>query len=151
MFDLKKLFVYFSMITSMSIFAQQDSKSPVTWTFEVKPNTEGKFEFSAVAKIEKDWNIYSVYMEEGGPIPTSFTFENLDGSVLDGKIVELSKSIKVHDDLFEMDVIKFKDTAKFSQLIAGKKGAMIQGTVEYMCCDSKRCLPPTVKKFNLSL
>ena len=129
-------------------FAQN---SPVSWDFSLNKTSESKAEFLAKANIAKGWNIYGVYMGNDGPVPTSFDFTEITLASLDGNIVEKSLKISVYDDLFEMDVIKFKEQAEFVQSINAKSGTKIKGTVLFMCCDSKRCLPPASVPFDLKL
>ncbi len=148
---MRRLGLFLFLFIGFNAFSQDATPSPVKWGFELKKSKDDKVEFVASAKIEKGWNIYSVYMGQDGPIPTEFVFDKIENGSLEGKIVEHSTPIKVHDEMFDMEVIKFKEMAKFSQTIASKNGLKLQGEVLFMCCDSKRCLPPTTEKFNLSL
>ncbi|MBK8701638.1 MAG: hypothetical protein IPN29_19625 [Saprospiraceae bacterium] len=126
-------------------------KPPVKWSFELNKSGQGTVSFTAVAQIENGWNIYGVYMSDEGPIPTAFDFEKIENGVLDGHIIEKSEKISAYDELFEMDVIKFKKKAEFDQLFKGKEGLKVAGTVTYMACDSKKCLPPASVPFELKL
>ncbi len=126
--------------------------SPVKWSFDLKKTDSSKAEFVAKADISKGWNIYSVYMGPDGPVPTAFTFDNDAKSILDGNIVEKSDKISAYDELFEMQVIKFKNEAIFSQLVNhSNQNLSLKGNVLFMCCDSQRCLPPTSVPFDLKL
>jgi hypothetical protein len=146
---MKVLLLIISIVSCNVLFAQQ---APVKWSFELKSTNAGKAEFTAKAIINKGWNIYSVYMEEGGPVPTVFTFDQVVKGSLEGKIIEKSEKITAYDDLFEMDVIKFKNTAEFSQaLVYADKELRLMGNVLFMCCDSQRCLPPVKVPFDLKL
>lgn len=136
------------MMCLYACFSLSAQNSPVKWSFKLNKVNDEKSEFYAKAEIAKGWNIYSVYMGEDGPIPTSFSFDEIVNGKIDGQVVEKSEKISVHDDIFDMQVIKFKDIAEFSQLLSGKNLA-IKGSVTYMCCDSKRCLPPTEVSFDL--
>jgi hypothetical protein len=132
-----------------STFAQAPV-SPVKWNFELKKGVNAsEVDFVATATINKGWQIYSVYMADGGPIPTSFTFDEVTGGELQGDIKELSQKIKAMDPLFEMEVIKFKDKAEFIQPIKNTKAVHVKGSVMYMCCDNEKCLPPTSVPFDL--
>lgn len=124
-------------------------KSPVSWKFSLEKSGSDASEFKASAQIAKGWNIYAVYMSDEGPIPTSFAFDLVQNGVLQGKIIEASKPIKGYDELFEMDVIKFKEEAVFTQAFKTAGGLMVSGSVTFMCCDSERCLPPATVQFDL--
>jgi hypothetical protein len=140
----------FSAYFGSSQSKTQETPSPVKWSFNLVKSANNSAEFLATADISKGWNIYSVYMGEDGPVPTSFSFDNIDGGILKGKIVEKSHKISAFDELFSMEVIKFKEKAEFSQLLDGQN-ISLKGTVMYMCCDSQRCLPPTSVPFALKL
>ncbi len=136
----------------MAMSSAKAQQSPVKWSFELKNKSGGKAEFIAKADISKGWNIYSVYMEDGGPVPTSFTFDEVVRGSLEGQIVEKSEKIAAYDDLFEMNVVKFKNIAEFSQVVANLDGNIkLKGNVLFMCCDSQRCLPPSKIPFDLKL
>lgn len=146
---MKYLLLFLTIVSCNGLFAQQ---APVRWSFELKSTATGKAEFTAKATINKGWNIYSVYMEDGGPVPTAFTFEQVIKGSLEGKIIEKSEKISAYDDLFEMNVIKFKNTAEFSQALSYvDKELRLMGNVLFMCCDSQRCLPPVKEPFDLKL
>jgi hypothetical protein len=146
---MRNLFVF--LLLSVTCLAYAQVPKPVKWTFSLDAKNDGKAEFKATASIEKGWNIYSVYMGNDGPVPTSFDFTTIEGGSLDGKIIEVSKAMKAMDPLFDMEVIKFKEEAIFTNAVKGGKGLKLSGSVMYMCCDSARCLPPTTQAFNLSL
>ncbi len=124
-------------------------KSPVSWSFSLDKTKAQKSEFKATAQINKGWNIYAVYMSDEGPIPTSFTFDQVQNGAIEGKIKEMSKSIKGFDELFEMEVVKFKEEAVFTQAFTNTGALRVKGSVTFMCCDSERCLPPATVQFDL--
>ncbi|TNF24492.1 MAG: thiol:disulfide interchange protein, partial [Bacteroidetes bacterium] len=55
---------------------------PVKWKTETKrlSATEAELVFSAT--IEDGWHLYSQHLDEGGPIPTTFTFQELGNAKL---------------------------------------------------------------------
>lgn len=135
------------MISSFNISAQNDI--PVKWSFKVQQVEGDIYEIHATAKMDENWVIYSQTTDPDGPIPTEFEFRGIE---LIGPVKELSEKISKFSDLFEVEVVKFKDTAKFVQQF--KKSAnskMLSGTVTFMTCDSKKCLPPTDVVFDLRL
>ena len=138
---------FFTLVTS---FAFSQNTEPVSWGFEVTQNEDASYTFKATAKMKGDWAIYSQHTEEGGPIPLKFTYE--DGVSLVGETVEETEAIKKMSELFEIEVIKFKKEAVFTQIFKPEKGqSSIKGTLTFMCCDSKRCLPPTDVPFDVAL
>lgn len=149
---MKKFSFALLIFTSFGLTAQKQT-TPVKWKFDLLSKAKDKAEFVATATIEPGWNIYAVYMSDEGPIPTSFTFGSVINGELDGEIVEKSKQIKGFDPLFEMEVIKFKEKAEFSQLVnfVQQNKTHLAGYVTYMACDSQKCLPPVDVPFSVKL
>ena len=123
---------------------------PVKWDFKVTQNKDASFTLTATSKMEKNWQIYSQHTSKGGPVALEFTYE--DGVQLIGDTKEESKAIKKMSKMFEIEVIKFENEAVFTQIFTPKKGqSSIKGYLTFMCCDNKRCLPPTDVDFDVAL
>lgn len=144
-----KSFIISCFFTLLTSFALGQKVNPVTWNFNVTENDDNSFTFKAIATIKGEWAIYSQHTGEGGPVPLVFTYE--DGVILNGETKEESEAIKKMSDLFEVEVIKFKKEAVFTQEFIPKEGyASIKGKLKFMCCDSKRCLSPTDVEFDVA-
>ena len=135
--------IIFSTIFSVLNFFGGNG-SPVSWTFETKKEDDQNVEVIATATMQKTWVLYSQFTDENGPIPTSFVVNNTDV-----KFDEKSKAIKEFDNMFEVEVIKFKEKAIFTKTFPIKKGESLTGYVTYMTCDGVKCLPPTDVTFDL--
>ncbi|GAB3662413.1 cytochrome c biogenesis protein CcdA [Echinicola sediminis] len=123
--------------------AQAQILEPVSWSAESKALDNGLVELIITAEIEAGWHLYSQHIEEGGPVPTSFTLNSSDAFVLKGEVDELTKATTNYDDMFLMDVSYFSDKAVFKQTIEAKEGkGEVLATVEFMVCDDTQCLPP---------
>ena len=104
------------------------------------------------ANITKGWVIYSQYTPDEGPIPLTFEFEQTKGVEFIGDVEELDEPIKEVSTLFEMEVLKFKETASFQQSVKVAPDAKrINGTVTFMACDHEKCLPPKTVPFTVKL
>ena len=137
------LSIIFSTVFSLlNIFGEKTS--PVSWTFETKKVDDHNIEVIAIATMQKSWVLYSQFTDDNGPIPTSFVVNNEEV-----KFDETSKAIKEFDNMFDVDVIKFKDKAIFTKKFPIKKGVSLSGYVTYMTCDGEKCLPPTDVPFDL--
>lgn len=122
---------------------------PVHWTYEFKSLDEGEAELIFTANIDNNWHLYSAYLEEGGPKPTSFIFDDNESIELMGKIEEKSEVEEVFDSIFEIKVRFFSNKAVFSQKIKFKGDINeIKGVIEYMTCDDKQCVP-NEKEFSI--
>ncbi len=113
----------------------QSKKSPIKFEFEIADGNT----LHIKADVKKGWNIYSHYTTSGGPIPSSITLDNATAS---GQLKEEGKIYTAFDDLFEMEVSKFKDDVTFVQKFEKLEGDVLKGYFTYMSCDDKRCLPP---------
>lgn len=119
--------------------AQMDD--PVQWSATTKRIDASKFEVVISASIDEGWHLYSTKLPEGGPLPTSFSFENPVGYKLIGNIKEVSKSKTEHDEIFNLDLSYFESEAVFSQLIElESQEAPINITVEYQACYADKCI-----------
>lgn len=130
----------------------QAQENPVTWSFGAEHVSGSQYLVKFTADIDKNWVLYSQHIGEDGPVPTGFFFtENKDVKLI-GEVEEKSKAIRVMDDLFMMEVVKFKDKAEFEQLVElGTSTATLSGELEYMTCDGAKCLPPKVIEFNIKV
>jgi thiol:disulfide interchange protein len=123
---------------------------PVKWTQSYRQIDAGTYELVFKATLDKDWSIYSQFVEEGGPIPTLFTFTPGDHYELLGKTREEGAREAGFDPLFDMEVVKFSGEVLFIQKVRVKKpGQAIEGFFEYMTCDKERCLPPREVDFRI--
>ena len=124
---------------------------PVSWTGEVVDNGDGNYALNFKADIDEGWHIYSMFIDEGGPIPTSLNFDEAASLSLAGKPTENSPNvIKVYDKGFEMDLVEFKKEATLTQNINTSDAQQpITGFLEYMVCDAIGCLPPKIVPFKM--
>lgn len=125
---------------------------PVNWSFGAEHVEGNKYLVKFIADIDKGWVLYGQDIDEGGPIPTGFYFEESDQLSFIGDVEERSKAIKSMDEMFGMEITKFKDKAEFVQLVELKNPTgNISGELEFMTCDGARCLPPTTVDFNIKI
>lgn len=144
-FPLMKKFLFFFIFVSFSIAGVQSQiLDPVKWSTSVKKISDTEFDLISTASIEKGWHLYSQEVPEDGPLPTAFVFEENPAYQAVGKIKE-SKGITKFDNVFEMEITSFDNTATFTKRVklTGDKGTTVKGEVEFMVCDDTRCLPPT--------
>ena len=126
--------------------------NPVEWSFDVSEINDQELELIFTADIEKGWNVYSQYIDEGGPVPTTITYET-EGLETVGKSTEEGYKKEGMDDIFGINVIKFFDKEPYIIRQRIKKGDLtkVAGYLTFMCCDDERCLPPTDIDFSLDL
>lgn len=124
--------------------AQSQILEPVKWSTSIQKISITEFELIATATIETNWHLYSQDVPDGGPIPTSFTFEGNENYLKKGNTLEEAGHV-VNDPVFEMEIKYFEKKASFKQRIKLKsqEAFKVNATVEFMVCDDSRCLPPT--------
>lgn len=123
---------------------------PIDWEFSREQTAENEYTLIFRADIEKKWHLYSQFLPEGGPIPTRFTFDSSAHCELLGKVEETSEAEVKFDQSFGMDLKMFSNEAVFKQQIRilSTEDFTLSGSLEYMCCDDERCLPPTEEDFS---
>lgn len=127
-------------------------QKPVTWSFSNKQVSETEFDLVLTANIDNSWHLYSQFIGEGGPVPTSFKFKPSPDYTLVGKVRESPKPKKIFEKVFEMEVAFFEKKATFTQKIRLKvPAAKIKGTLTFMVCDDSQCLPPEDIDFSFDL
>ena len=98
------------------------------------------------AKIDEGWTVYSQFLDEDGPIPTSINFEPEEGFKKLGDAEELGAKKEGHDAFFGIDVTKFTSEQPFiikQKIRVDKDTEVIKGYLTYMACDKEKCLPPS--------
>ena len=140
--------LFIVIFVSISYFATGQILEPVKWEFDSRLTGDNGAELIFKATIDDGWHLYSQFIEEGGPIPTGFYFDESDGYEVVGKTIE-PEPIKYYDESFKMDLAYFGHEVIFTQkvkLLTDKK-VVIKGYLEFMCCDDEKCLPPDDEEF----
>ncbi|MFH1319964.1 MAG: cytochrome c biogenesis protein CcdA [Bacteroidota bacterium] len=163
-----KHLIIFILLAGTFSFSFSQILQPVKWSFDSKKINDNEAEIIFKAAIDDKWHLYSQFIGDGGPIPTSFHFDlspalsegegeptlekpslskekkNPSFYELVGKVKEEGEMEEAYDPNFEMDLKWFNHEAIFIQkikILTGKPFT-ITGYLEFMCCDDKRCLPP---------
>lgn len=145
---MKKLLIFIGTFL-LAFTLQAQVLKPVKWSWRSEKLSDNEYNLIFTAKIDKTWAIYSQFVDEGGPIPTGFTFDEGKHFKLVGKTAEGGKLKKGFDKVFEMEVAKFYDEAIFTQKIKIiDPSKAVTGYLTYMTCDDTRCLPPTDEDFS---
>lgn len=144
------LLVLLTLGFSFNLFSQ--ILEPVKWESNVEKVSDTEYKLSFKAKVDKGWYIYS-QKSTGGFAPTTiFEYKNQEENYrLQGPTTE-PEVAPVFDEIFEEDVIKFKEEALFQQKIKilNSELKQIEVFVEYQTCDNSKCIPGDFT-FNLSL
>ena len=142
---MKKFIGIFSFFIAFTTFLTAQIHDPVKWQTSVEKVTDTEFDLVVTANIDKGWHLYSQNVPDGGPIPTTFYFKDVENEYeLVGKTTE-GKGHEVYDNVFEMDIKYFEKQAIFKQRIKllTKNKITVNSSLEFMVCDDTNCLPPT--------
>jgi hypothetical protein len=144
------ILLFCSLLFTVSGFAQSDV---VDWKFDSKKISDKKYEIRMTATVRNPWHIYSTTQAEGGPLPTKITFAKNPLAMPDGKVKEEGKMQTHFEEVFSIDTKFFNDKVEFVQLVNVKAAAKttLNGTIEFMACTDKECLPPKSIPFSIAL
>jgi thiol:disulfide interchange protein DsbD len=125
----------------------------VEWTFSIEPGQEDTTIVVMTADIAPGWYVYSQYLgSDEGPIATKITFDEAERISWIGQPEESGTLVDGFDEIFGMQIRKYKHKMQIRQRFLLPKGAQqISGTVLFMCCDHEQCLPPREVEFSLDL
>jgi len=144
-----KIFLLFAIFAFAATLNAQILE-PVKWTFSQNKISDDEVELVFTAKIDPTWHLYSQDIPMTPPA-TSFMFnENPDVEFLGG-VIEESKVIEEFDPNFDMVLKFFANEAIFKQKVKVLKQTTVTGSLEYMCCDDTKCLPPTEVEYSFKL
>lgn len=135
-------FLFF--LLPFSVIAQDDEK-PVLWETEVQKISDTEYDLIISGKIFEGWHVYSQQTEEGGSLPSEFTYKEIDNNYeLIGKSKE-SKTITEFSDIFEVDETFFKKEAIFTQRIKllNPDVSQIKVNLFYQVC-KEVCIPADI-------
>lgn len=126
------------------------SNDHIDWRFSSVEQSGSEWKLVFAAKVDRGWHLYSQSMDEGGPMPTSFSFNAGDGYRMLGKTIESGDLKKSYDSTFMMDVSWYEGQVVFSQKVKVKKKTKVTGTIEYSVCSEEVCIPG-VAQFNIEI
>ena len=146
-----------SVCLLLSVYGFSQIINPVKWELSTEQHSATEYTVEFKAKIDPNWAIYSQEVEDGGPLPTIFTFNDSPNVFLVGNTKELNQNkVTKHDPVFDMIVSKFYSEARFRQRlkITNTEDFVLIGNIEYMTCDDTKCTykpdNPFVLEFNES-
>lgn len=132
---MKKIaFLLLLLVSFASIQAQV--MNPAKWQTKIEKKSDTEFIITWDGIVEDDWHMYSQYTAEGGPLPTEFVYNNIDGNYeLIGDAKE-SETKTVYNDVFEVDETYFVGPVKLVQEIKliNPDTPNIQVEMEYQVC-----------------
>ncbi|PRD50743.1 sugar transporter [Sphingobacterium gobiense] len=141
------------IVAVLFIMANVDAQilNPVKWSVASKKLNDKEAVVFIKANIDNGWHIYGLQVPDGGPISTAFTFSPSNNYSLNGKVAAPAPKSKFEKD-FDMNVPYYTKEVIFQQKVKLKNGQpVVKGVVEFMVCDSERCLPPDEYAFTVTI
>ncbi|HEY8688709.1 MAG TPA: protein-disulfide reductase DsbD domain-containing protein [Chitinophagaceae bacterium] len=141
--------IIFTLITLFFLSASYAQiLNPVTFNYSVVKKGNDLYEVHVKAMIEPKWHIYSVKNPDGGAQATEIKINDAKAV---GAIKENGKMKTMFEKEFNVDQKYFESSVDFVQLVKLKKGDKITGTINYMVCNDRQCLPPKEVEFKIKM
>lgn len=139
------------VVLTAGVFAQ--IKNPVKWTFTANRINDKTYELHIKANIDPGWHIYTMDHKADVGIPTSVTINKNPLADASGKIKATGKPVAMKDPATGEQVKFYEGTVDLVQIVTLKAPVKtnITGSVEFMSCDDRQCLPPATKTFSIAL
>ncbi len=135
----------------LTVSASAQILEPVKWSFSSEEIAAHEYKLIFKATIDNRWHLYSQDIPQAPPA-TTFTFKKDSSYTLEGKVQEVGDVIREFDKNFNMELKFYADSVRFVQKVKIKgAGAVVKGTLNFMCCDNTQCLPPKDVDFSFSL
>jgi len=143
--------ILITVFTISALHAQ--IQDPVKWNYSAVKKSAKEYVVTINATLPGEWHIYSISTPPDGPVPTSINFKKNPLITLDGDVKENGKLKTDHDAIFGVDVKYYADKVEFTQDVKLKSAVKtnLSGTIKYMVCNDKMCLPPKTIPFNVQL
>ncbi|PWT96334.1 MAG: hypothetical protein C5B52_15970 [Bacteroidetes bacterium] len=144
-----------SILLSAGILAtaQSGSSKAVIWNFSSKKIADNTYEVRMTASINAKYHMYAQNVGVEGPVATTFKFTKNPLVAVDGKVKEEGKLVQKREEVWGGNVNYYEKSVDFVQVVKlkGKVKTNLAGSVEFMVCDDKQCLPPSEVEFKVNI
>lgn len=147
---MKNVLLFAFLLISASSSAQLSN--PVKWSYSIVKVADKTFDVKVTAILDKGWHLYAQDAGEG-PEPTTFTFTSNPMFKLEGKVKEVGKLRKEYDPNFDSELKFYSNEVTFVQRIKMRSNVatVVNGNVNYMVCNDRKCLPPKDVPFSVKV
>ena len=123
--------------------------NPVRFSYSAEKKGVNEYVIHIRTKVDPTWHIYSIYNPDGGAQATVLNFEKVKPV---GKAREAGAMKVVFEKEFNVNQKYFESNVDFMQTVRVPAGAKsVAGTIEYMVCNNRQCLPPKTVAFDVAL
>lgn len=149
--QIKCSLIFAAILSLAPILSRGQGSAPLHWNFKVEGLSDYEIVLAITAKIAPGWHLYSQHLKEGGPQPTRLRFHQNDAYIAMGQPEETGKRTTFYDDIYEMEITWYSETASFLQKFRlNEPITTIIGVVEYMTCNNQVCVPQK-KEFEINV
>ena len=143
----KLIFILLSAFIINASFGQ--ILNPVKFNYSIVKKSKNQYEVHIRTAVDAKWHIYSIYNPDGGAQATALTFSNAKSV---GKPKESGKMKTIFEKEFNVNQKYFEQNVDFIQTVKVEPGIKkVSGTIEYMVCNDRQCLPPKTVAFEIAL
>ena len=137
----------FSLLICVALLGiiSMSAQTPIRWTIAVNKTSATEGTVTLTANIDEGWHLYGTEIPDGGPKPTSFSFEGSENVKFDGALKSSLPLTSVDDPVFGVKLSWWAKTVSFTRkykVVDKKSAAKINATVSYMACNDENCMPP---------
>ncbi len=145
---MKKLF--FTLITLLFLSTSfSQILNPVKFNYTAVKKGLNQYEVHIKTSIQPRWHIYSVRNPEGGAQATEIKIKSVKTI---GAVKETGKMLTGFNKDFNVNEKYYENAVDFVALVKTTPGAKkLLGTIEYMVCNDRQCLPPKEIPFEVKL
>lgn len=142
--------VFTLLLAFVSIIVSSQIIEPVKWEVSHEMKDDNVVEVTFIAHMDTGWHLYSQFLDNSGPLPTTFIYDKLNKAVLKGETTSQSKVITEYDPNFETELSWYVHKAVFKQLIKVESDDYsIAGNISYMACNDESCINPSPYEFSI--
>lgn len=127
------LLLFFTTMVSM----QAQIMNPAKWKSKIEKKSDTEYVITLDGIVEEGWHMYSQYTDDGGPLPTEFLYNNIEGNYeLVGAATE-SETATQYNDVFEVNETYFVGPVQLTQEIKllNSEVKTIQLQLDYQVCE----------------
>ena len=141
------------IMTALLLVVMLHLQAQVEWNSDVEKISANVYEIHLQATVQSPWHLYSQHTPSGGPAATKIKFDTNPIVSISGEARESGEMQKKMEEAFGIDVLYFTNKVDFIQTVKtkGKVKTNVSGTVTYMVCNDKECLPPKSFFFKVDL
>jgi DsbC/DsbD-like thiol-disulfide interchange protein len=137
-----------------AVRANAQINNPVMWLYSAKKIADKTYELHMTATINANWHLYGQGPGATGLEPTTtITFINNPLINFEGSIREVGKPEQYYDKNFKSVLKYYTNTVDFVQTVKLRSSisTVIKGTVKYVVCNDRSCLPPKDVPFTINI